>query len=256
MAEEKAQPTPPKKAAHRSPNYPAFGLEAAIEKIRTVYDEEKRTPTTPKVIAGHLGYADTDGPGGRSVSCLRQFGLLEDAAGNLKVSDLAFSLLHLPDEDAEKAQLLKQAALKPNLYRQLREDYPDTIPSDSTLKSNLLKRGFNPNSIDGVIADFRGTMEIAKVYDVSHNAGEDKSKMQTTSPVTIPGPTANTPNNSPLPGFVATGNRIYAMAFEGEGSAALTLSGTYTEEDLDDLKAYLETSLKTLKRSIKKDTVQ
>lgn len=255
MAEEKAQPIPPKKAAHRSPNYPAFGLEAAIEKIRTIYDKEKRTPTTAKVIAEHLGYADTDGPGGRAVSCLRQFGLLEDAAGNLKVSDLAFSLLHLPDEDAEKAQLLKQAALKPNLYRQLREDYPETVPSDSTLKSNLLKRGFNPKSIDGVIADFRGTMEIAKVYDVSHNAAEDKSKMQTHASAT---PTAalNNLNDNLPPGFVTTGKRIYAMAFEGEGAASLTLSGTYTEEDLDDLKTYLETSLKTLKRSIKKDAPQ
>lgn len=46
------------------------------------------------------------------------------------------------------------------------------------------------------------------------------------------------------------------MAFEGDGKAVLTLSGAYTEEDLDDLKSYLETTLKTLKRSVKKETLQ
>ncbi len=57
--------------------------------------------------------------------------------------------------------------LRPNLYRSLHEEYPDGIPSDSTLRSNLVRRGFNPESIDGVIADFKSTMELAKVYDVS-----------------------------------------------------------------------------------------
>src|ERR1700733_7037457 len=123
MAEDTSTLNAKKKASHRSPNYPAFDLGTALEKIKLVYAADKRTPTTPEVIVGHLGYKHTDGPGGRALSCIRQFGLLEDAADKLRVSDIAFSLLHLPDEDPSKAQLLKQVALRPNLYRSLHEDY-------------------------------------------------------------------------------------------------------------------------------------
>ena len=151
-----------------------------------VYNAEKRTPTTREVIAEHLGYSNTDGPGGRALSGVRQFAFLEDSADKLRVSDIAFSLLHLPDDDPEKPGLLRQVALRPNLYRSLHDEYPDGIPSDSTLRSNLLKRGFNPESIDGVISDFKATMELAKVYDVSDNGAEGETKMQTDSVVTSP----------------------------------------------------------------------
>jgi hypothetical protein len=254
MPDENSQSAPTKKASHRSPNYPAFGLSAALEKVRKVYAEDKRTPTTPAVIAGHLGYKHTDGPGGRALSCLRQYGLLEDSAGMLKVSDMAFNLLHLPNDDAEKAQLMKAAALKPNLYRQLHEEYPAGIPSDGTLTSNLIKRGFNPDSTAGLIADFRDTMAVAKVYDVSDDGAEDESKVQT------PTITEQTPTNlggKPLaPPVDAPTVKSYSYGFEGAGSAVLTITGTYTADDLDDLEASIATSLKTLRRSVKKETVQ
>src|SRR5580700_9799405 len=128
---DQATPQPPKKATHRSPNYPAFSLAVAITKVKAVYDADKRTPTTPEVIAGHLGYKHTDGPGGRALSCLRQYGLLEESAGLLKVSEAAYKLLVLPEEDAERPVLLKQAALKPSLYRTLHDAFPDGIPSDA-----------------------------------------------------------------------------------------------------------------------------
>jgi len=250
MAEGTAQSAPAKRAAHRSPNYPAFGLGSALEKVRKVYDKDKRNPTTPLVIAGHLGYKQVDGPGGRAVSCLRQYGLLEESAGMLRVSDLAFNLLHLPAEDPERAVLMRQAALKPNLYRQLHEDYPNGIPSDSTLTSNLLKREFNPGSIADLIADFRDTMAVAKVYDVSENGDEDESKMdsQTNQAVTSKMP----PKITPQPG---TGPiKQWLLTFEGDGNAVLTITAPYTAEDLDDLESTLTTGLKALRRSLKKES--
>jgi hypothetical protein len=252
MADEKEVLIKAKKAAHRSPNYPAFDLATALAKIRLVYNAEKRTPTTREVIAEHLGYSNTDGPGGRSLSCIRQFAFLEDAADKLKVSDIAFSLLHLPDEDPTKAGLLKQVALRPNLYRSLHEDYPDGIPSDPTLRSNLLKRGFNPESIEGVIADFKTSMELAKVYDVSDNGAEDESKMQT-PPLT---PSVTPGSKTPATSVDTLPTKPYSYVFEGDGKAVLTITGTYTSEDLDDLEASIATTLKTLRRSVKKETVQ
>ena len=255
MADQVVIPTPPKKAGHRSPNYPAFALAIALEKVKLVYDNDRRAPTTLQVIAGHLGYKHTDGPGGRALSCLRQYGLLEESAGLFKVSETAYKLLYLPDEDKDKPLLMKQAALKTNLYRQLHEDYPSQIPSDATLKSNLLHRGFNPDSLDTLIADFRSTMDDAKVYNVSDYEDVDESIMQTPpepaqpmSP-TIPRATPHAaPSDAPV-------EKSYSLAFEGEGKAVLTLTGAYTTDDLDDLEAYIATTLKILRRSVKKESV-
>jgi hypothetical protein len=252
MADDTVAAPGKKKAAHRSPNYPAFGLVSALEKIRKIYESEKRTPTTADVIVSHLGYKHTDGPGGRALSCLRQFGLLEEHAGKLRVSDVAFSLLHLPDEDAEKAELLKRAALTPNLYRQLREEFPESAPSDPTLKSNLLRRGFNPDSVDGVIADFNATMEVAKAYDVSGNPPEGQSKMQT--PPSASGQIP--PPNPPAPEPALSGTKVYAFAFAGAGRAELKVVGEYTIEDLEDLKTHLEVTMRALIRSKKTESVQ
>jgi hypothetical protein len=119
-----------------------------------------------------------------------------------------------------------------------------------------LIRGFNPEAIQGVIEDFKATMDVAKVYDVSENGTEVESIMQTPTPVPPVTEATISPQQDVPAGFMVTGNRTYAMAFEGEGKAVLTLSGVYTEEDLDDLKSYLDTSLKTLKRSVKKDSIQ
>ena len=40
-----------KRKVHRSPSYPAFDLAEAIQKVEAVYKAEKRTATTPEVIA-------------------------------------------------------------------------------------------------------------------------------------------------------------------------------------------------------------
>jgi hypothetical protein len=243
---DQATPQPPKKATHRSPNYPAFSLAVAITKVKAVYDADKRTPTTPEVIVGHLGYKHTDGPGGRALSCLRQYGLLEQAGSNWRVSDAAFNLLHLPESDPTRATLLREAARKPNLYRQLQDDYPDGLPSDAALKSNLLKRGFNPESLESVILDFRTTMALVKVADGLHNGAEDESKME--NPPAIEQNQQKTP---PPPKPPIIGQKAYEFAFAGEGKAELRILGAYSSEDLDDLDALLKTTLNGLRRSLK-----
>jgi hypothetical protein len=229
-----------KKATHRSPSYPFFNLEAAVDKIRRVYENERRSATTPSVIAQCLGYRHTDGPGGRTISCLRQYGLLEQVADNWKVSDAAFNILHLPDDDSERTRLLKAAATKPALYRQLREDYPEALPSDATLKANLVRREFNPDVLDWVVGEFRATMEFAKVYDGVKDGAEVVSAALVSPSIDL--------HIDPAPRSV--NQKLYEYAFAGYGRAELRIVGEYTLEDIADLESLLKTTINSLKRSI------
>jgi hypothetical protein len=250
MVEAIETPKAAKSVGRRSPNYPVFDLTTALEKIRVVYEKDRRSLTTLQVIAGHLGYKNTDGPGGRALSCLRQYGLLEESLGAMRVSDAAYKLLHLPEEDEDRPMLMKQAALKPTLYRLLNDEYPAQLPSDPTLKSFLLKRGFNPDSLDGLIANFRVTMEVANVYNVSGNGAEEEPT-NTMLPRNPASPKLPTP-----PAFEsAVSDKSYGFAFAGNGRAELRVMGEYSVEDLEDLKAYLEVTLRGLVRSKKTETV-
>ena len=227
------------KKVFRSPNHPAFDLAEAIGKAKIIFDAEKRSGTTADVIVKHLGYSHTNGPGGRALSGLRQFGLLDQSGGQYRISDLAFHILHFPEGSAEKREAIKAAALRPNLYREIREQYSDTLPSDDTLRSVLLRRGFNPSVLDDVIKDFRSTMSLAGDANVSYTDSTEGNKMvnQTPEPVTM--------------GKTPIGIQTYSFALSPDAKAELSLKGTITADDLDLLRDHIELTIKALARKSK-----
>jgi hypothetical protein len=161
----------PKRSIQRSPNYPAFSLREAIEKARVIYDQEKRSYTTSDVIAAHLGYNQAvGGPGGRALSAMRQYGLLDESEGKVRLSDAAYYLIHYPPDSPERIQATKAAIRKPALFNELLIEYKDGLPSDQTLQSTLLRRGFNPSVIADVIRTFRDTIAVDSGQNVSYPA--------------------------------------------------------------------------------------
>jgi hypothetical protein len=157
------QPEKEKRKVHRSPSYPAFDLGEAIIKADAVYKGEKRSATTPEVIASHMGYTQANGPGGRAVSALRQFGLIEESSGKYRISDLGYTLAHFDRNSDEWKKAAADAARRPTLFRELLDEYPDGLPSDATLRNDLLKRDFNPGAISDVVSILRNTISLAGV---------------------------------------------------------------------------------------------
>lgn len=166
-----------KRKVHRSPSYPVFGLKEAIEKTKLIYDAEKRSATTPEVIASHLGYSQANGPGGRAVSALRQFGLIEESNGKYRVSDWGYTLVHYDRESAEWKAAVTKAVKQPTLFKEVTEQYPDGLPSDGTLKNELLKKEFNPSVISDVIAVLRGSLSLAEGVDVAYNEAMEQEQV-------------------------------------------------------------------------------
>src|SRR5581483_10255182 len=111
------------------------------------YKGEKRSATTAEVIASHMGYSQANGPGGRAVSALRQYGLIEENSGKYRISDVGYTLAHFDRDSVEWKAAVVEAARRPGLFRELLEEYPDGLPSDATLRNDLLRRGFNPGAV-------------------------------------------------------------------------------------------------------------
>lgn len=168
--------TAPKRQVLRGPKWPAFNVTDALNKSKVIYSFEKKSPTTADVMLGHLGFKTRTGPANRTLAALRQYGLLEKKGKLYHISDSAWKIFILPENDPERQQLIRSLALKPALFRELVALYSDGLPSDATLRSYLiLNKGFNENTVGRLINIFKANVDIAKPYEKGYSLGDSAS---------------------------------------------------------------------------------
>lgn len=164
------------KKRHRSPNYPAVGLPEAIERVKKLIDKNGKAGVQPKSAAVHIGFSTAHGQAYSVLSALKKFGLVKETDGRVSATQRALEVVHLQPNDPRRIQALQEAALDPPIYRQIIEQHKETgLPADDALKADLVTyQGFNPNSVDGFLKDFRATLEFAGLTDISGlHLGED-----------------------------------------------------------------------------------
>src|SRR5712692_8850327 len=104
----------------RSPNYPSCGLDDAIAMAKNLWNKEKRTPVPAEVAAKAIGYKSLSGPARTALAAMKKFGLLDDGKQGISLSQLAVRILH-PASEEGLLQALREAALKPELFKRLSE---------------------------------------------------------------------------------------------------------------------------------------
>lgn len=107
-----------------------------------------------------MGYGGINGASATMVSALSKFGLLEGHGDTLRVSDLGQDLVLHRKGDTEYAAAVRRAAYMPAFFRELRDQFPDGLPSEHSLRAMLIKRGFNPKAVDGAVRAYRETEEF------------------------------------------------------------------------------------------------
>lgn len=244
------------KKKHRSPGYPVVSIDEAIARLRLIYQKDKRAFTSLNAILAHMGFKNTAGRSGRAgrvVSALKQYGLLEEKAGQFKVSDLGFRILYLPGESDERASLVKEAALNPPIFPKLLSHYNGEIPSDEALRSHLVfQEGFNPDTVDEFIRVFRTIIEIAKPTPSDYNIGEESEgadqptggmppmqqpPARMAAQQTPPKAQLQTLQGQPLEYRKAT---ELAFKLSRDSEARITIYGDATQEAIEKLAALLE----------------
>lgn len=174
MAQANA-PVPPVPARKRtrSPAYPFMNLESAIARAKQFYDKEQRNAANVNIATTHWSYAEGSSYGVQTVASLIYFGLMQDeGTGEKRTVRLTQAALRIlldtrPDS-AERAELIKLAALAPKIHRQLWEKWGANLPSDPSLRHTLLfdwETPFNENAVDGFIAEYKSTIAFAKLVE-------------------------------------------------------------------------------------------
>lgn len=168
MPEQLSSSAPPR--AHRgskgrSPSYPGISLRQAVERARTLYENERRHSAPMGVITGYWGYrSPKTGPASVAFAGLKKHGLLdEEGSGDersARLSELALEILLNPDPRAA----IQRAALMPPIYREMWEEHGRNLPSDDTLRWRFVsQRGFTETGFEEFIRNYRATIDYAQL---------------------------------------------------------------------------------------------
>lgn len=153
----------------RSPSYPAIPLAAAVERAKEIYRQEKSYPAPIDTILHHWGYSPRSGSGMVAVAALLKFGLLEDEGSGstrrAKITELGQRIVRdARDVSPDRDHLLRDAALLPQIHRELWEKYRGSLPSDANLQHTLkFEYGFTDLGASEFIREFRATISYARL---------------------------------------------------------------------------------------------
>jgi hypothetical protein len=242
---------------HRSPGYPVIALGDAIEKLRLVFQQDKRAFTTPDAIISHLEYKK-GGSARRVVSALRQYGLLDEESGKYRVSELGFKVLHLSEASEERMRLLREAALNPPIILRVVDYFGGELPSDTTLKEHLiLTEKFNPDSVDSFIGVLRETLALVKLPSVEYIPDQQASTETKTMPQTRQTQTRPSMNfDKFFESRESSGQLPFPLYLSKNQRATLLIPASLTRKEYDLLKKQIENSLDIIEATILADDDQ
>lgn len=228
-------------AKMRSPNYPAIGLSKAIQWTHKLWDKEKKTPVSATDAASAIGYRGLSGPSRTALAAMKKFGLLDEEKDGLRVSNLGLRIIHPAGED-DLLQALREAATKPELFRQLLKSHAQA--SNDSLRSYLITRlNFSETGAKALIEALRDTITIASLDDPEYTvpiSSEDGETMETGLQIGK-GEVRTSIGTKALKSF--------SWPLSAETTARLEIVGNeeLTSDHIDALTQYLEVAKKLLK---------
>ncbi|TEA79925.1 hypothetical protein [Allopusillimonas ginsengisoli] len=167
----------------RSPRAPSISLEEAVDRVRNVYDVEGSRAAPTEAVAQHMGYKGANnGAALQALASAKYFGLLEKPEdGRIRVTE-GFEQFLLAREEVQRKSRLVQFLRNPPLYAELLARYKKLTTSTDALRSDLIKRGFNPIAAEVALAAFLKSVEYA---DYSSNNGASSDVVTLSTDLTV-----------------------------------------------------------------------
>lgn len=180
---------PKKTKRDRSPNYPAISLSEAVSLSEKVWSEYKRHPVPIGNLHKHWGLAPHGSAGNLRTAALRAYGLLDfTGTGKSRSGSLSSVGERIVRDAPDRGKLLQEAALSPAIFSELWDRYKDDgIPPDDLIQQYLEwdrpEVKFNSDAIPTVIANFRESIEFAKLLsdDILDADGEEGAEARSSN---------------------------------------------------------------------------
>lgn len=243
-------PTPdlPRKKSPRAPSMP---LDEAVERALKIYERERVHAAPADVIAQHIGYKNaSSGPALAALASLRYYGLIDrPAEGRFAVNRDVEAFKFAPSDELKRSFLRKFLA-KPPLFAELLDKYAEGLPSDGTLRYELIQRGFLPGTAEVVVTVFKRSVQFVGLdeseslpdseLEESHSAADPVDE---SAPEPVHAPAPVTPSARPGEAYPIgpddTHDRI-PVRLSGGRRAWLVIPSIFHEADKLRLKAQID----------------
>lgn len=160
----------PQKRRVRSPGYPSISLKEAVERAKTLYAHAHTYDASLNDVLQHWDYSASSGLGRTTLAALKHFGLLVETGGRgedrqVRLSKRALQIVQDEVEGSpERLRAIQEAALDPEIYKELRDKWNDRLPSAQIVRTFLVReKHFNPASVGGLLEDYRTTISFANL---------------------------------------------------------------------------------------------
>jgi len=162
---------------NKSPRAPSMPLNEAISAAVKVYEKERRHAAPVDAVAQHIGYKSANnGAAIRALASLRYFGLLERPQDGLMAVTKDLESFQFAPSDQVRSEIVQRWLRSPPIFAEILDKYPTGLPSDATLKYELIQRGFLPDAAESVLAVFKASVEFAHKHEsrIPESPSEDK----------------------------------------------------------------------------------
>lgn len=156
----------------KSPRAPSIALDDAIEKIGKMYDKERCHLAPIEALAQHLGYKSAaNGAALSALASLKYFGLLDRPKEGMGAVSKEYETFKYAPNEAIKVNAITKWLLSPPVFAELLDRYKEGLPSEATLKYDLIQMGFSPQAADSCAQVFRKSVDFAKYFELREQAG-------------------------------------------------------------------------------------
>lgn len=239
----------------RGPSYPAFGLDTAIQRLKDFHAAQRTNAVSVEAAIESLGYQNPkSSTAQRAVAALLSYNLLTEegsgASRKVKITDLGRKILLLPEDDSDRIDAVKEAALSPKIYRDMLNEWSDSLPSDTELSKYLtFNKGYNEDAVRTLIKSFRVTYDFAKI-----GSGEVKLGIESNPQISYWQHSQNREKNESSPpstqanefgkrqqaSYVAPETRALTIPISGARMAVLHIPDIFSEQDFEFLRRYID----------------
>ena len=131
----------------------------------------------PTSSAQNLGYkGSSSGTALSALAALRYYGLLERPREGLLAITKDVEAYKFAPTELLRRSFLVNFLRRPALFAELLDKYSTGLPSDATLKYDLIQRGFLPASAASLVAVFRRSVDYAQFYE--HGDVDDAQEVE------------------------------------------------------------------------------
>lgn len=156
----------------RSPSYPSISLERAVSLVGKVYEGAQRSQVSAETAVQLMGFKGKSGASLTTLAAVKHFGLIDGRGDALRVTELAMRIL-TPLNDRERKDALKEAALSPDLFRELCEEFGSSLPALSVIKAIAVrKHEFSDAGAENVAETYLETMRFLEQFGVVRDVRE------------------------------------------------------------------------------------